>query len=192
MHVKDKGSTKTKATIDANLINDATLLRMGIKAMCNCGLLDKAIDEWEGLSSINQKWEYFVTHFQNAEEKINLKKSIHDKKGSIRRDNVVEEVEESGLYRNHNYDINNISTHLDNLAAAVTQEKDVLDRLVNKTEKLVTQLETLTAKFEQLSSNHNSTSTSNSTVPMLNGKSSNVCNMKRTDTTIHPDTTASK
>ena len=41
-----KESQKTAATIDTNLINDATLSRMGIEAMCNCGLFDKAMDEW--------------------------------------------------------------------------------------------------------------------------------------------------
>ena len=36
-----KEAQKTAANIDANLINDATLLRMGIEAMHNCGLFDK-------------------------------------------------------------------------------------------------------------------------------------------------------
>ena len=62
-----------------NLINDATLRRMGIEAMCNFGLFDKAIDEWEELETWEQTWEDFITHFQNAEEKFNLKKSIHEK-----------------------------------------------------------------------------------------------------------------
>ena len=60
--------------------------------MCNCGLFYKALDEWEELSSIDQHQEDFITHFQNAEEKFNLKKSIHDKKSSIGRANVVEEL----------------------------------------------------------------------------------------------------
>ena len=75
--------------------------------------------------------EDFITHFQNAEEKFNLKKSIHDKKGGIGRANAVEEVEESETYENQNYNINNMNTHLDNLAEAATQEKDFLDRLVS-------------------------------------------------------------
>ena len=99
-----------------------------------------------------------------------MKKSIHDKKGGIGRANGVEEVEESELYGSHNYDITKMDSYLDNLAAAATQEKDFIDRLVNNNEKLITQLETLTAKFDQLSSNPNSISTSNSTIPMFNGK----------------------
>ena len=39
-----------------------------------------------------------------------------------------------------------MDTYLDNLAAAATQEKDVLDKLVNNNEKLNTLLETLTNK----------------------------------------------
>ena len=136
----------------------------------HCGLLDKSLDEWEELSSIDQTWEDFVAHFQNSEEKFNLKKIIHDKKGNVGRANEVEEVEESVTYENQNYDINNLNTHLDNLAVAVTQEKDVLDISVSNNEKLVNQLETLTKKFDQLSINNNGTSTSNSTVTMLNGK----------------------
>ena len=65
-----------------------------------------------------------------------------------------------------------MSTCLDNLAAAATQEKDVLDKLVSNNEKLVEQLERLTTKYDQLSSNNNrSTSNNNGTsTPMLNGK----------------------
>ena len=44
MHWKDEGSAKIAATIDIHLIYDVTLLRMGIEAMCNCGLFDKALD----------------------------------------------------------------------------------------------------------------------------------------------------
>ena len=71
-----------------------------------------------------------------------------------------------------------MSTYLDNLDAAVTQEKDVLDTLVSNNEKLVDQLEKLTNKFDQLSSSNNGASFNNSNVPMLNGKSSNLCNVK--------------
>ena len=63
-----------------------------------------------------------------------------------------------------------MSTYFDNLAAAATQEKDVLDRLVSNNEKLVDQLERLTTKFDQLSSNNNGNRNNNSTIPMLNGK----------------------
>ena len=63
-----------------------------------------------------------------------------------------------------------MNTCLDNLAVAATQERYFLDRLVSKNEKLVNQLEKLTKKFDQLSINNNGTSTSNSTVPILNGK----------------------
>ena len=42
-----KEAQKIAAIIDANLINDATLLRMRIEAMCNFGLFDKVPDQWE-------------------------------------------------------------------------------------------------------------------------------------------------
>ena len=61
-----------------------------------------------------------------------------------------------------------MDTYLDNLAAAATQEKDVLEKLVNNKTNLITQLAALTKKFEQLSSQENS-SNSNGT-PKLNGK----------------------
>ena len=143
---------------------------MGTESMYNCGMFDKALDEWEEHSTLDQSWEDFITHFQNAEEKFNLKKNIHDKKSGIGRANSEEEIEEIEAYENQDYDVNNISTHLDNLAAASTQEKDVLDRLVSNNKKLVDQLERLTNKFDQLSSNNNSNRNSNSTVTMINGK----------------------
>ena len=42
---KMKEAQKTAAIVDVNLINDATLLRIGIEAMYQCGLFDKALDE---------------------------------------------------------------------------------------------------------------------------------------------------
>ena len=163
-----KEAQKTAATIDADLINEATVLRMGIEAMYNCGLFDKALDEWEELDSSLQTWDEFITHFQNTEEKFNLKKQIHDKKGGIGRANAAEEIDESELYENHDYDVNKMDTYLDNLAASATQEKDVLDKLVSNNEKLVNQLETLTAKFNQLSGN--ARSDRNDSTPMFKDK----------------------
>ena len=164
-----KEAQKTAATVDVNLINDATLLRMGIEAMYQCGLFEKALDEWEDRSNLDQSWEDFINHFQEAEERFNLKKNIHDKKGGIGRANAAVETEEQ-VCEYQDYDASNMSTYLDNLAAAATQEKDVLDRLVSNNEKLVEQLERLTTKFDQLSSNNNG-NTNNSTTPTLNGKS---------------------
>ena len=63
-----------------------------------------------------------------------------------------------------------MGTFLDHLAAASTQENLILEKCLTNNEKLITQLETLTSKFDQLSINTNSTTTSNSTVPMFNGK----------------------
>ena len=78
-----KEAQKTVATISTNLINDTTLLRIGIEHMRNCGLFDKALNEWEEIFSINQTWEDIITYFQNAEGKFNLKKSIHGKRVTL-------------------------------------------------------------------------------------------------------------
>ena len=65
-----KEAQKTAATVDVNLINDATLLRMGIEDMYQCGLFDKALDEWEDRSNLDQTWDDFINHFQDAEENM--------------------------------------------------------------------------------------------------------------------------
>ena len=44
---------------------------------------------------MDQTWEDFINHFQDAEENFNLKKNIHDEKGGIGRSNAAKEVEES-------------------------------------------------------------------------------------------------
>jgi len=49
-----------------------------------------------------------------------------------------------------------MDSYLNNLAAAATAEKNVLDKLVKNNEKLVDQLAKLTAKFKSLSSPNNS------------------------------------
>ena len=87
-----KEAQKIASTVDRNLINDATLLRMGIEAMYNCGLFEKALDEWEELDRSVQPWVAFQTHFLQAEEKFNLKKGIHDKKGGIGQAHAASKV----------------------------------------------------------------------------------------------------
>ena len=44
-----------------------------------------------------------------------------------------------------------MDTHLDNLASSASQEKGVLEKLVNNNKKLITKLDTLTNKCNQLS-----------------------------------------
>ena len=57
-----KEAQNIAATVDVNLINDATLLRMGIETMYDCGLFEKALDEWEESDKDNQTWAEFQTH----------------------------------------------------------------------------------------------------------------------------------
>ena len=80
---KIKEAEKTAATVDVNLINDATLLRMGIEGIYQCGLFDKALDEWEDRSDFEQTWEDFIEHFQDAEERFNLKKPFMTKRVAL-------------------------------------------------------------------------------------------------------------
>ena len=84
-----KEAQKIAATVYNDLINNATLLRMGIEAMYEYGLFEKALDEWEELSSSSQTWDEFQAHFQDAEEKFNLNKKTHSKKGGISQANLV-------------------------------------------------------------------------------------------------------
>ena len=56
---KMKEAQKTASTIDPNLINDAALLRMGIEAMRDCRLFEKAFDEWEDKATVDQSWPEF-------------------------------------------------------------------------------------------------------------------------------------
>ena len=61
-----------------------------------------------------------------------------------------------------------MDSYLGNLAAAATQEKDMLEKLVTNSTNLITQLVALTNKFEQLPSQDYSSSSSGT--PILNGK----------------------
>jgi len=78
---KMKNDQTIATAVDRDLINDATLLQIGLDAMYVCGLFEKTLDEWEELNKTDQTWNKFQTHFIAAEEKFNLKKGIHDKKG---------------------------------------------------------------------------------------------------------------
>ena len=114
---------KIVATVDTDLINNETLLRMGIEAMCECGLFEKELDEWEELSSSSQTRDEFQAHFQDSEEKFNLKKKIHDKKRGISQANLVLEEDNFIPCKSQQFDINKMDSYLDNLEAAASQEK---------------------------------------------------------------------
>ena len=95
-----------------------------------------------------------------------MKKRIHDKKGGIGNANAA--VNDTASDNDNQHPLENVNLHLDNLAAAATQEKVVLDNLVSNNTKLIAQLETLTKKYEQLTIQGDKVASSN--VPMLNGK----------------------
>ena len=60
---KIKEAQEIASTVDDDLIINAALLRMGIEAMWECGLFEKALDEWEELSSSSQTWDELQAHF---------------------------------------------------------------------------------------------------------------------------------
>ena len=135
---------------------------------CTYGLFEKGLDEWEEMSSWNQTWDKFQGHFLEAEERFQLKKKIHDKKGGIGQAHAVTEYYKDVQDEQHDFSYDKMDVYLDNLAAAATQEKNVLDQPVSNNTKLVAQLEALTNKFNELSNKGNGTSDSN--VPMIYGK----------------------
>ena len=65
-------------------------------------------------------------HFQDTEEKYHLKQKIHDKKGSIGHTHGVSE-DDKGVQDSDQFNVNKMNIYLDNLVAAATQEKNVLD-----------------------------------------------------------------
>ena len=96
-----------------------------------------------------------------------MKKRIHDKKGGIRQAHAASKVPNE----DQQFEIGKMDTYLDNLTAAATQEKAVLEELVSNNTKLIRQLEVLTKKFEQLTSQGGSSGNSSSDgTLMLNGK----------------------
>ena len=97
-----------------------------------------------------------------------MKKKIHDKKGGLGQAHLVQDNDICSRCTSPTLDIAKMDACLDNLTAAATQEKDVLDKLVTNNASLIKQLETLTSKFQQLSSQ--SQSYSDSSTPMLYGK----------------------
>ena len=131
-------------------------------------MFEKALDEWEELSSSSQTWDEFQAHFQDTEENFNINKNIHDKKGGVGQANLVLEEDNFIPYEDQQFDTNKMDSYLDNLDAAATQDKDVLEKLVNNNANLITQLASLSNKFEQLSSQEKSSITR--IVPMSNAK----------------------
>ena len=82
------------------------------------GSHDKALDKWEELRKSNQTWDMFQDWFYNAEEKFNVKRNVHNKKGSLNHDNVATHGDNEKVPEDDQIDISKMDTCLDNLAAA--------------------------------------------------------------------------
>lgn len=80
--------------------------------------------------------------------KVSFKKRTHDKKGGIGQAHAALEGQLSTEEEQHA--VGKMDSYLDNLTAAATQEKEVLEDLINNNAKLITQLEVLTKKYDQL------------------------------------------
>ena len=63
---KTKESQKKDSTFNPNLINNDTLLRILIEAMCECGIFCKALEVWEELIAGLQTWELFQVYVQDS------------------------------------------------------------------------------------------------------------------------------
>jgi len=68
-----KNAQTIATAVDKDLINDETLLQIGVDAIYECGLFEKALDKWEELDKTEQTWENFQMHFIATKEKFNLK-----------------------------------------------------------------------------------------------------------------------
>ena len=88
--------------------------------------------------------------------------------GGIGSANAVEEVYSRYHHEQQEFDINKIDACLNNVSAAASQKKDVLDKLVNTNKKLIAQLQTLTNKHNQLSGDEKGSS--NDGTSTLKGK----------------------
>ena len=88
---KKQESQKTSAaTVSSNLINDSTLLCVGVEEMSDCGLFEKTDESYE-LSKSEQTCDTFQSNFLNTEEKFLINKNIHDKKGGIGSTNATDD-----------------------------------------------------------------------------------------------------
>jgi len=73
---------------------------------------------------------------------------MNNKKGGLSKANLVNQEDICQPCASPDFDISKIDTYLDNLAAATTQEKDILAQLVTNNINLVKQLELLTSKVQ--------------------------------------------
>ena len=117
-----------------------------------------------------------------------MKKYIYDKKGGIGNTNAA--INGTASHNDNQYPLENANLYLDNLAAAATQEKVVLDNLVSINTNLIAQLKTLTKKYKQLTIQEDKVASSN--VPMLNGKKLKFVQFEKTVLAILTDIGARK
>ena len=112
------------------------ILRIGIEAIHEFGISNKVLDEWEEVAAGLQTCAVFQIYLQDSEEKFNLKKRTHEKKGNTQITNSAVEKDEPPENSNNNearFDLNNMNAYLDNLTVAASQEKDTLEKIVKTT-----------------------------------------------------------
>ena len=88
--------------------------------------------------------------FLNSEEKFNIKRNIHDEKGTLNHDNEETCEDNWESPEEDQFGVSRMRTYLGNLVAVDATWKDALDRLMTNNEKLVKELGKLNIFFDNL------------------------------------------
>ena len=124
---KRKKVQKIAYSFGQHLINDATFLCTGLKAIHSCSFFYSALDEQEDRNKTRQALTEFQAQFLEAAEKINQQNNTHDKKEGIRQARLV--TESTYVFINDS-NMNQMKVHFHNIVVTASIDKESLAKIV--------------------------------------------------------------
>ena len=131
------------------IITDDTLLLFASTAMLTSERFPRANDDWEDRAEQDKTWVTWKLDYKQAHAKVRVKYQATEGSTKLGATNLAA-CQEAHLPLDNQLEedssnVNTLEGYLDNLAAAATNEKDVLKQLVLNNTKLATSNESLVA-----------------------------------------------
>ena len=134
-------------------ISDETLLLFASTAMLTSEWFPRANDDWEDRAELDKTWAAWKLAYKQAHAKARVKAQAHEGSTNFGAANSAARPEDQlpldTQHEGSSVDINTLERYFNNLAAAATNKKDVLNQLVLNNTTLTNINESLVALMKK-------------------------------------------
>ena len=127
INVIEASQKKSKCGTDNKPITDATLIPIATNVMLKTGIQPRTMDKWEDLNASAQIWDAWKTEYKTTDMKERVRRLATGENGA--NGALRQTVAPQGTAIDDLVNKDDLKDYFNNLAAAATTEKVVLDQL---------------------------------------------------------------